>query len=126
MVGKSEDYTDNLGRCIIRKSASITNILISRFALPILILVVGVMVFTILIILANKLTEIYQNVWGSLWEILNTVSLPVYLILLVVLPIPLYSTFWCIRHRMRLRELKVREETPICPIDGFSQKEKGV
>lgn len=126
MVEKSEDYTGNLGRCIIRKSASITNILISRFALPVLILVMGVMVFTILIILANKLTEIYQNVWGSLWEILNMVSLPVYLILLVVLPIPLYSTFWCIRHRRRLRELKVREEMPICPIDEFSQREKGV
>jgi hypothetical protein len=126
MVEKSEDYTDNLGRCIIRKSASITNILITRFAVPVLILVIGVVLFTILIILANRLTEIYQNAWGSLWATLNTVSPLVYLILLVVLPIPLYSTFWCIRHRRRLRELNVREETPICPIDGFSQREKGV
>lgn len=126
MVEKSEDYTGNLGRCIIRKSVSITNILINKFALPLLILVIGVILFTILIILADRITTFAQITSLGIWEFLITVNPLVYVILLVILPIPIYSTFWCIRHQRRLRKLNVVEETPICPIDEFSQKEKGV
>jgi hypothetical protein len=114
----TDEYSNvSLGVCIIRKSTSVTKYLIDEWGISLLAAFISAIAVLAIIILITSMISLITEVLGNTWAVISTINPLIVILVIAVLSIPAYSTVWCIRHRKVLREKKIIEETPVCPID---------
>jgi hypothetical protein len=109
---EDEKYNAGLGVCIIRKSVNVTKWLWKEWSLPV-VCVLGIL---IIVSILNFLIVATFPYFQYAMMTLRTLNPLVYVALAILLPIPIYSTFWCIWYRRRVQTKKAFEEEPVCPI----------
>lgn len=112
-----DEYSDiGLGRCILKKSTSVTKNLFEEYAVGVSVSIVLVAALVVVLIAMDSILSAIAFVAVLTWKFAVALNPLVYIAVFILLPIPAYSTIWCLRHRKQIRDKKKHEEIPVCPI----------